>query len=152
MNPKEIGSKKNSWTRDFYGPIYIPKEGDVLPLNETNYFEDHKLKRIFSSFEEQNNWIGKTADSNYEDLIAFNNLPIKKIKTPFGNGLLKKAHRLNVKDFLLFVKNKYHHNIRIIDITIFVIVLENNPVINSKIICYFHIKKLVNIQLIKLYV
>lgn len=97
------GKEFYNFSKDFYNSFD--------KLNETNYFENHKLKRIFSSFEEQNNWIGKTADSNYEDLIAFNNLPIKKIKTPFGNGLIKKAHRLNVKDFLLFVKNKYQKNI-----------------------------------------
>lgn len=38
VNPVEIGANSDSWTRDNYGPIYIPKKGDKVPLSEKNYY------------------------------------------------------------------------------------------------------------------
>jgi len=40
----------NSWTRDNYGPIYIPKKGDQITITEDNYW---LYKRIADAYEHQ---------------------------------------------------------------------------------------------------
>ena len=52
-------SLKKNWTVDNYGPIYIPKKGDVLTINEDNihfyqkiieYYENNTIKKIGSDY------------------------------------------------------------------------------------------------------
>ena len=38
----------NDWTRDNYGPIYIPKKGDTVAITEKNYYV---YKRIAEAYE-----------------------------------------------------------------------------------------------------
>tara|TARA_B100000530_G_scaffold336234_1_gene290397 strand:+ start:87 stop:1484 length:1398 start_codon:yes stop_codon:yes gene_type:complete len=63
-------SLKNNWTVDNYGPIYIPKKGDVIELNETNLhfykkiiedYEGNSIKQINSDY-----YINNTKTNQYE--------------------------------------------------------------------------------------
>jgi len=47
----------NTWTRDNYGPIYIPKRGDQVLITEDNYW---LYKRIADAYEHQPMQIGQT--------------------------------------------------------------------------------------------
>lgn len=47
----------NSWTRDNYGPIYIPRKGDTVMITEENFF---LYKRIADAYEHQPMRIGET--------------------------------------------------------------------------------------------
>ncbi len=49
-NPKPIGSSPFifKWTRDNYGPLYIPKEGATIKLNKENLY---KYNRIITAYE-----------------------------------------------------------------------------------------------------
>jgi glycine oxidase len=79
--------------------------------NNTKYYKKHSLFRIFNSFDEQNNWTGKSNDDIYNSILSIDNNNIENINQPFGTGLVKTASRLNVKEFLEFIKNKYYKNI-----------------------------------------
>ncbi len=46
----------NTWTRDNYGPIYIPKKGDQVMITEENYW---LYKRIADAYEHQPMQIGQ---------------------------------------------------------------------------------------------
>ena len=53
VEPEEQGGEvyplgHNSWTRDNYGPIYIPVKGDTLMITEENF---HLYKRIADAYE-----------------------------------------------------------------------------------------------------
>ena len=41
--------KKFGWTVDFFGPLYIPKSGDVIQLNETNYLLYDRAIRVYEN-------------------------------------------------------------------------------------------------------
>ncbi len=49
-NPKPIGQAPYvyKWSRDNYGPLYIPKAGDVIKLNKDNLY---KYSRIITAYE-----------------------------------------------------------------------------------------------------
>ena len=58
MFPKSL---KKDWTVDNYGPIYIPKKGDVIEINESNI---HFYKKIIEEYE--NNEISLFENNKYE--------------------------------------------------------------------------------------
>lgn len=35
------------WTRDNYGPVYIPKKGDVISFNEDSYYRYQRIIRVY---------------------------------------------------------------------------------------------------------
>ncbi len=52
--------KKFGWTVDFFGPIYIPKAGDVITLNEANYLLYDRAIRVY-----ENNPTFETKEGKY---------------------------------------------------------------------------------------
>ena len=61
VEPEEQGGEvyplgHNSWTRDNYGPIYIPAKGDTLMITEENF---HLYKRIADAYEFKSMKIGE---------------------------------------------------------------------------------------------
>lgn len=59
LSEKLIYPKKIKWNRDFYGPIFIPKKGYLIKLNNINYniyyslisfYEGNKIKKIKNLF------------------------------------------------------------------------------------------------------
>jgi len=59
------------WTRDNYGPIYIPRRGDKILITEENYYI---YKRIAEAYEHKNMQIGKeyTFEMNYYWMMGDN--------------------------------------------------------------------------------
>ncbi len=74
-------------------------------LLNTKNFKKIKLFRLFSSFEEQNNWVGKSASSIYSSVIGDKEKYFENINNDYGNGEVKKCGHLNVKLFLKSSKN-----------------------------------------------
>ena len=64
-----------------------------------------KLLRIFTSFEEQNNWIGKTHNEIYKNILKLNNKKLGKLKNKFGSGIVELCSHLSVNKFLDFVSS-----------------------------------------------
>lgn len=61
IEPETMGGEvyplgHNDWTRDNYGPIYIPRKGDTVMITEENYW---LYKRIGDAYEHQPMHIGK---------------------------------------------------------------------------------------------
>lgn len=80
--------------------------------SNTEIYKPYKLLRIFASFEEQNNWIGKTNNEIYKNILSLNNKELDNIKDRFGSGVVELCSRLSVNEFLDFVsasffKSKY---------------------------------------------
>lgn len=69
-------------------------------LLKSNHFSPIKLIRIFSSFEEQNNWMGKSSSKVYENHLGTDNYNYKNIINQYGSSEVKTASRLKVDKFL----------------------------------------------------
>ena len=80
-------------------------------FHSTKFYKKYPLFRIFSSFEEQNNWTGKSSDNIYSSLISVNKNSIKNINHPYGSGVVNNAGRLSIVEFLDFLSTKYSQNI-----------------------------------------
>ncbi len=46
-NPFHSNGLKYQWTRDNYGPLYIPKAGESITLNEDNYYKYERVIRFY---------------------------------------------------------------------------------------------------------
>ena len=66
-------------------------------------YKPYKLLRIFTSFEEQNNWIGKTNNEIYKNILSLNNKELDNLKDRFGSGVVELCSRLSVNEFLAYV-------------------------------------------------
>ena len=84
--------------------------------------------RVFNSYQEQNNWIGRCSDIKLKGIIDLNHQKIDPINDAFGSGEVLKSNHLKVNYFLKYLKNKYG-----------LIVSLDNDFIN-KICKYFDIK------------
>ena len=73
-------------------------------------YKPYKLLRIFASFEEQNNWIGKTNNEIYKDILSLNYEEIDNLKNMFGTGVVELCSRLSVNEFLDFVSSSFLKN------------------------------------------
>ena len=82
-------------------------------LNTKN-FKKIKLFRLFSSFEEQNNWIGKSSSSIYSSVLGNEEKSIENIHNDYGNSEVKKCGHLNVKLFLKSSKKYFEKTKKII--------------------------------------
>mgnify|MGYP001451299898 CR=1 FL=1 len=69
-------------------------------LYKSNHFSPIKLVRIFSSFEEQNNWMGRSSSKIYEKHLGTEDHNYKNIINQYGSSEVKTAHRLKVGEFL----------------------------------------------------
>ena len=75
--------------------------------SNTELYKPYKLLRIFASFEEQNNWIGKTNNKIYKDILSLNSKKIDNLKNRFGSGIVEICSRLSVNEFLDFVNSSF---------------------------------------------
>ena len=75
--------------------------------SNTELYKPYKLLRIFASFEEQNNWIGKTNNKIYKDILSLNSKKIDNLKNRFGSGIVEICSRLSVNEFLDFVSSSF---------------------------------------------
>ena len=68
-------------------------------------YKSYKLLRIFASFEEQNNWIGKTNSKIYKNILSLCNKKVDNLQNMFGIGVVELCSRLFVNEFLGFVSS-----------------------------------------------
>ena len=102
------GKEFYDYSDSFYSKI-IKKKG------LSNSYNKIKLIRLFSSFEEQNNWIGKSNSEIYKPILGEQKKDIEGINSSFGNGEVKSASHLNVKEFLKDYKTYFEKNRRLIN-------------------------------------
>ena len=65
-------------------------------------FTDQEMLRIFSSYEEQNNWLAKSFDKNYSSFLRKSSFTFSdyKINDRYGHGEVNHAGRLNVSKYV----------------------------------------------------
>ncbi len=74
-NSYSYGNNDSSkWTRDFYGPLWIPQEGVKIQLTENNY---NKYKRVFQAYENVSVISLKELKENYKRLESFIDIEIQ---------------------------------------------------------------------------
>ena len=73
-------------------------------------YKPYKLLRVFASFEEQNNWIGKSNNEIYKNILSLNKKVIGSVETKFGSGIVELCSRLSVNEFLNFVRRSSLEN------------------------------------------
>lgn len=72
----------------------------------SDFFHELKMSRIFSSYEEQNNWALKSDDDFYKKLISEEkNAEAELCQPPYGYGGVNYAGYLDVNSFLLAAQN-----------------------------------------------
>ena len=107
MHPMSLKRVNLSWRgKDFYGfsdDFY--KKFDSL--NKTKFYKSCSMIRVFNSYQEQNNWIGRCYDIKLKGIIDLNHQKIDPINDAFGSGEVLKSNHLNVNYFLKYLKNKY---------------------------------------------
>ncbi len=108
-NPTE-DSKLPVWTRDFYGPIWIPKKGEKIQFNRENYLT---YQRVINVYEKNQTVISlEDALKNYHALQSYLNDYILDSKlTPeenFGNNI---RSAMEIKRSLVFneIPEKLNH-------------------------------------------
>ena len=81
---------------NFSNSFYLQSE----KLFNTKSYKKLKLVRLFSSFEEQNNWMGKSTNPIYSPILGTENSYLKNICNDFGNSQVKTCAQLNVKKYI----------------------------------------------------
>ena len=61
------------------------------------FFKELKLTRLFSSYEEQNNWFSKAFVKPYNTILSPTEEELPNLLNEFGNGSLLKSAKLDVK-------------------------------------------------------
>lgn len=97
-----------SWKADTFIPYAIDFYNQLEEIFSCKLFYKHKMARIFSGMEEQNNWQGRMADSPMIDLIYDfeDELNDSSLLNSFGMGGVNLAGRLDIK--LLLEKTLEH--------------------------------------------
>ncbi len=89
-----------SFAESFYSELEI--------LLEKNFLNRHRLTRVFSTVEEQNNWAVKSELLDYENVLIDEPpvwLECSKVNARYGSGQVKLAGRLEVVKYLDAVSN-----------------------------------------------
>ena len=112
LNPISFRRCINSWKANVLNPFSLSFYGDTNIKLKSNDFSPLEAIRLFSSYEEQNNWFSKSGDERYNAFLnseCVNNKP--NIEAPFGFGNVNSCGRLIVKDFLFSCFNYLKKNI-----------------------------------------
>ena len=105
MHPMSFKRCLLSWRgQEFFNFSKVFYEENDKILSSKN-FKSIKLVRILSSFEEQNNWLGRYSSGIYRKHIDNKNLFFRHIINQFGSFEVKSACHLKVKNFLQSVKD-----------------------------------------------
>ena len=83
------------YAEDFYSKIEI--------ILKTSLLKKHSLYRVFSSLEEQNNWLSKMNDLPYKNYLSSSNNELidSPIRYPYDYGKVTSAGRLDVSKYIL---------------------------------------------------
>ena len=78
-----------------------------------NFYESFRLKRPFSSLEEQNDWMSKMKHNEFVEWMGISNSEIKGILQPYGVGDVFPSGKINVEKFLSVVKERFEEHIKL---------------------------------------
>ena len=102
LNPISFKRCIHSWKASVLNPYSLSFYKETNQKLNAKNFISLDVIRIFSSYEEQNNWISKTSDSRFNLFLSDDqfNLNNENLNIPYGYGSVKSCGRLMVKDFI----------------------------------------------------
>lgn len=110
INPIVFKRITKSWRADDLVPKLNQFYSEIEKKYAVSILEQIDMVKIFNSFEDQNNWLGKMQDINFskylsdEKKIAFAQ---ENYIHQYGYGVVKKAARLDITTFLRSCKDNY---------------------------------------------
>ena len=103
MNPLAGKRFAKSWLADTLVPFATQFYRELEQISGSDFFYQKPILKLFSSAEEQNNWMGKSADTHYGDFIkeVFTSLPPSgDVNQEQGGIVIDKGGYLDVPLFL----------------------------------------------------
>lgn len=91
-----------TWMADTLFPYLHHYYKEIETLTGSQFYHPMPVYRPFLSVEEQNEWMGRSADPTYQQYInqIFTEHTIRNIKDPFGGVLLKQSGYVNTTQYI----------------------------------------------------
>lgn len=98
-----------TWLADKLFPEIIPLYRELEHVTGSDFLEEIPIYRPFLSLEEQNEWMGKSAEEAYSGYVdqVYQSSQDPAVQDPFGGVLLKKSGWLNTVRFLEAMRKYY---------------------------------------------
>tara|TARA_B100000683_G_scaffold146023_1_gene141556 strand:+ start:144 stop:1220 length:1077 start_codon:yes stop_codon:yes gene_type:complete len=108
MHPMSFKRCVLNWEGDRFYDYSCQFYKSCNTLFSKDVFKELKLTRLFSSYEEQNNWFSKAFVKPYNTILSPTEEELPNLLNEFGNGSLLKSAKLDVKKFLREAKNLFN--------------------------------------------
>lgn len=108
FNPITGRQMVKTWMADTLFPYLQKFYQEAEQISERRFFFPMPIYRPFASTEEQNEWMGKSADfswSDYVEQVVTRSGRIEGVRDPFGGLLLKNAGYINTRVYIEAVRN-----------------------------------------------
>ena len=102
LNPISFKRCIQSWKASVLNPYSLSFYKETNEKLNAQNFISLDVIRVFSSYEEQNNWVSKTSDPRFNLFLGDDqvNLSNENLNLTYGYGSVKSCGRLMVKDFI----------------------------------------------------
>ena len=108
MHPMSFKRCVLNWDGDRFYDYSCQFYKSCNTLFRKELFKELKLTRLFSSYEDQNNWLSKAFVKPYNTILSTTEEELPNLLNEFGNGSLLKSAKLDVKKFLSEAKNLFN--------------------------------------------
>lgn len=103
INPVAGKRFARSWQVDAFLPAAVQFYGQMEERYKAQLFHQKPILKLFSTPEEQNNWMGKSADPAWQEYVETTHLqlpPSENVHQELGGLLIKKGGYVALRDFL----------------------------------------------------
>ncbi|MBT1702007.1 NAD(P)/FAD-dependent oxidoreductase [Chryseosolibacter indicus] len=138
FNPVTGKNLVKTWLADKIFPYLHTFYPEVEKMTGKKLFYSMPLYRPFVTVEEQNEWMGRSTDETYKDIIdkVITKPHFTGVHDPLGGLLLKQCGFVDTQAFLEGVRNEVSLRNGILDVTF----NHQNLVIRDNLVCYDHIE------------